>query len=57
MTWPKLDAWAYGPRYGLGRWSIVANDDVCDGSDFQHMLLDADKIEAQLLAALEVLLL
>jgi len=47
----KLDAWAYG----FGRWSIVANDDVCNGSDFQHMLTDADKIEAQLLAALDVL--
>ena len=35
----------------------MANDDVCNGSDFQHMLLDAYKIKAQLLAALEVLLL
>ena len=35
----------------------MANNDVCNGSDFQHMLLDADKIEEQLLAALAVSLL
>ena len=45
----KLDAWAYG----FGRWSIVVNYDVCNGSDFQRMLLEADKIEAQLLTALK----
>ena len=33
----------------------MANDGVCDGSDLQHLLLDADKVEAQLLAALDVL--
>ena len=31
----------------------MANDDVCDGSDLQHLLLDADKVEAQPLAALD----
>jgi len=51
LTWPKLDARAYGPRYGPGRRSSMANDGVCDGSDLQHLLLDADKVEAQLLAA------
>lgn len=55
LTWPKLDARAYGPRYGPGRRSSMANDGVCDGSDLQHLLLDADKVEAQLLAALDVL--
>jgi len=47
----KLDAWAYG----FGRWAIVANNDACNGSDFQHMLLEADKIETQLLAAIDTL--
>ena len=31
----------------------MANDGVCDGSDLQHLLLDADKVEAQPLAALD----
>ena len=55
LTWPKLDARAYGPRYGPGRRSSMANDGVCDGSDLQHLLFDADMVEAQLLAALDVL--
>ena len=33
----------------------MANDGVCDGSDLQHLLFDANKVEAQLLAALDVL--
>ena len=47
----KVDAWAYG----FARWSVVSPNDVCNGSDFFHLLSEADRIELQLNAAHDVL--